>query len=130
MRVLERGGNRLGEQLRVGQDDGEQVVEIVGNATRELADRLELLRLPQLLFQRPPLGHVLRDGLEAFNRAVGATNCPPGEPHQDGLAVAPFPRHLHPVECRLLLNILCWDAGCDQHYEGTIDPFGRDDTRF
>ncbi len=39
------------EQIQAADDAGEQVVEIVGQATGELADRFHLLRLPQLLFQ-------------------------------------------------------------------------------
>src|SRR5947209_7839054 len=41
-----RRGDRPREQLRVGEDDREQVVEVVGDTARELADRLQLLRLP------------------------------------------------------------------------------------
>src|SRR2546426_476937 len=41
------------EELRVAEDGGEQVVEIVGDATRELTDGFHLLRLPELLFEMP-----------------------------------------------------------------------------
>ena len=49
-------------------DDHERVVEVVGDAAGEPADRVHLLRLaqlliaqPQLLFGAPPLGHVTDD---------------------------------------------------------------------
>ena len=41
------------QELRVAEDGGEQVVEIVGDATRELAHGFHLLRLPELLFEMP-----------------------------------------------------------------------------
>ncbi len=47
--------------LGIAQDDREQIVEVVGDAARELAHRLHLLRLPELLFGRHALGHVAAD---------------------------------------------------------------------
>ena len=43
------------QQLAVAHDHHEQVVEVVGDAAREPADRLHLLRLAQLLLEPPPL---------------------------------------------------------------------------
>ena len=64
---------------------------------RELPDRLHLLRLPQLLLQRPPLRHVFGERLEAFDAAppVGPAHRPPRQPHQDAPPVATLPHHLH-----------------------------------
>ena len=42
------------QQLAVAHDHREQVVEVVGDAAREPADRLHLLRLAQLLLEPPP----------------------------------------------------------------------------
>ncbi len=67
----------------------------MGDAARELADRLHFLGLAQLLLQRAPLRHVLRDSLEAFDRAAGAAHCAAGEPHQDLSTVPALPRDLH-----------------------------------
>ena len=51
-----RGGGQFGEQqISVAADHGEQVVEVVGHATGEATDRLELLGLAQLFH-----GHDLR----------------------------------------------------------------------
>ncbi len=67
--VLER---RIGRLVRVQQevvrhhDGGEHVVEVVRDAAGELADRLHLLRLVDLVLQRAPLGglqHVDDGGL-------------------------------------------------------------------
>ena len=44
--------------LRVAADDRQQVVEVVRDPARELADRLHLLRLAELVLEHPPLGDV------------------------------------------------------------------------
>ncbi|OFW47923.1 MAG: hypothetical protein A3J29_21025 [Acidobacteria bacterium RIFCSPLOWO2_12_FULL_67_14b] len=44
--------------LRVAQDHGQQVVEIVGHAPCQLADGIHLLRLPQLLFGLAVFGDI------------------------------------------------------------------------
>jgi len=44
------GVERLGGQLAAGDDDREQVVEVVGDAAGEAPDGLELLGLAQLIF--------------------------------------------------------------------------------
>src|SRR5205807_2171028 len=77
-----------------GEDDGEQVIEVVGDAARELADRLHLLRLAQLVLQHAPLGHVLRERLEAIDRAVAPPQRPAAQPHKDLPAVPALPRDL------------------------------------
>ena len=46
------------EQVGRAHDAHQDVVEVVRDAAGEPADRLELLRLPQLLFERAPLGDV------------------------------------------------------------------------
>ena len=48
------------DQLRVAQDDGQQVVEVVRDAAGEPADGLHLLRLAELLLQSLSLGEVER----------------------------------------------------------------------
>ena len=60
MTDLER---RISDQQLTEADDGRQhVVEIVGNAAGEPADRLQLLGLAQLLLEESLLGHVASDG--------------------------------------------------------------------
>ena len=46
------------QQVGRAHDAHQNVVEVVRDAAGEPADRLELLRLPQLLFERAPLGDV------------------------------------------------------------------------
>jgi hypothetical protein len=41
------------DEIAVAADDHEQVVEVVRDAARELADRVHLLSLPQLILARP-----------------------------------------------------------------------------
>ena len=66
---------RLGQALRdeagEAEDCRQQVVEIVGDASGQLADRLHLLRLAQLILERSPLRHVRDDAGAARRRAVG-----------------------------------------------------------
>jgi len=50
-------GKAAYRHLQIAQDHGQEVVEVVGNAAGQLPDRLDPLRLPQVLLQRfPPLG--------------------------------------------------------------------------
>ncbi len=58
----------LGRKLGIAEDRTEHVVEIVGDATGQRADRLDLLRLPQVRLEQAPgalglgaLGHVAND---------------------------------------------------------------------
>ena len=65
-------GRPAQQQLAVAVDDGQQVVEVVGHAAGQPADRLHLLRLPELLLQPPPLGDVLDDRCRADDLAAVA----------------------------------------------------------
>ena len=71
------GGGAAAQQLRLPAHDHEQVVEVVGDPTRELAERLHLLRLGQPLVGAlelelgvPSLGDVARDLRKAKQLAV------------------------------------------------------------
>ncbi len=71
--VLERRvGRPVVDQQKVGiaDDRGQHVVEVVRDAAGELADRLHLLALREILLQRALLGGVERDDVGA--RAVAA----------------------------------------------------------
>ena len=48
----------------VAEDGGQQVVEVVRDATGKVANRFHLLRLPQLLLEAMALGRLLDDHLE------------------------------------------------------------------
>ena len=54
-------GQLLVQQFQVAHDHREQVVEIVGDTSGELADGLHFLRLPELGFGLLALGDVVRD---------------------------------------------------------------------
>ena len=70
-------GRPLREQeLGVAVDDGEEVVEVVGDPAREPADRLHLLGLEELLLQADPLRQVVDVEAEA---ADGALAVPEGD---------------------------------------------------
>ena len=69
-------GEPAAQQLGVAADDHQEIVEIVGDAAGQLAERLHLLRLGELLLRPlerglrlPPLGDVARDLHEADERA-------------------------------------------------------------
>lgn len=98
VRVFERLRDRLPKQLGVGEDDGEQVVEVVRDPSRQLSNRFELLGLPQLLFERPPLRDIFRDRFEAVDRAVRAPHGASRQTHHDLTAVAPLPDDLYAVD--------------------------------
>ena len=59
--LLERGIARLvahQQEFGIADDDGEQIVEVVRHAARELAHGLHLLRLREFGLERLLLGHV------------------------------------------------------------------------
>ena len=75
-------GDGARQHLVHADDDGEDVVEVVGDAAGQLADRLHLLGLAQLLLELDALGHVAADeevlllGLRPY--------ADPGERHDAG----------------------------------------------
>ena len=58
------------QHLQTAADPGQQIVEIVCKATRQLAHRLHFLRLTELLLEQALLGHVDADA-GASSRAAG-----------------------------------------------------------
>ena len=52
----------LAQKLQISQDRHEQIVEIVSHAAGKLADHLDLLHLPQLLFGALPLLDLRENG--------------------------------------------------------------------
>ena len=58
-----------GEHLAVAEDDGQEVVEVVRDASREVADGLHLLTLPELALQPVPRRDVERHGEAARSTA-------------------------------------------------------------
>ncbi len=56
----------LQQHLGVSGDHHQQVVEVVRDAAGQPAHRIHLLRLPQLLFQLPPVGDVFRHQFQHF----------------------------------------------------------------
>ena len=80
------------EKLDVADDDGEQVVEVVGDAAGELTDGLHLLRLPERLLGLQALGHlcVTRSSRVSFRRFSSAVPArPSGGQEQLALVLAP-----------------------------------------
>ncbi len=61
---------RVAGQLGIPADRREQVVEVVGNAPRQPADTLHLLRLEQLCFELFAIGDIVRDPDHPDDRAV------------------------------------------------------------
>ena len=59
------------DQVAVAHDDGQEVVEVVGDPAGQAADGLHLLRLPQLGLEALPLGDVLQDRQRPDRRAGG-----------------------------------------------------------
>ena len=68
------------QQFKRADDPGQEIVEVVGDAARELADRLHLLRLAQRLFGLLALGDRLGNAglqrlVEVLQRLLGALAC-------------------------------------------------------
>ena len=59
------------DEARVAGNDGQQVVEVVRDAAGHPADDLHLLRLAQLRFEQPALGHVDERAHQPLGRPVG-----------------------------------------------------------
>jgi hypothetical protein len=94
-------------ELGVVDDNGEQVVEVVGNPAREAADGLHALREPEAFLGLPLRRHVAEGNSEAIDiRAPGMHRQSPAQP-------------LHAV-----LDPL-WHAGPHHSAEG-LDPAGFD----
>ena len=64
------------ERIDVGHHDHQDVVEVVGDAAGELADRFHLLRLAKLGLQRLAMGDVDHDAAQAHDLAVGVAHRP------------------------------------------------------
>src|ERR1043166_8776870 len=82
------------EEVHPAQDDGEHVVEVVGDAAREPADRLHPLGLAEPALQRAALGHVLGDHLELGGVALGVQDRPAAEVDGDEPAIPPAPAEI------------------------------------
>ena len=69
-----RSGSSVGHvvehQVAVAENRRQQVVEVVRDAAGELADRLHLLRLAQLLFELAALGDVARVDDDGADRRI------------------------------------------------------------
>ena len=74
LRHLDGRGLALGEELGVAEHAGQQVVEVVGHAGRERADRLELLLAADLVLELDLAGHVAHHGDEVHELAGGVAD--------------------------------------------------------
>ena len=93
-RVLRR--EPVQHQLAVAEDHREQVVEVVRDATREPAERLEPLRLLQLALDAPPLRDVVEDDDDVIAIVIGAGR-QPRRPHGELEVTAVGRLHRHVV---------------------------------
>ena len=99
------GGIELGHgEVREAQDRGEQVVEVVGDAGGERADRFHLLGLADLALELGALGDVARDADDADDGAGRVAQRHLGRDGADELAVGARQR---------LVNVAERDAGFD-----------------
>src|SRR6266852_9146552 len=83
----------LSAQLGPALDGANDVVEVVGDAAGQLADGFKLLHLAELLFEGPPLGHVLGDAFEASDTDRRVPRRPPAPTHQDRRTILALPLH-------------------------------------
>ena len=107
---------RRSERLAVADDHRQQVVEVVGDAAGEPADRLHLLRLPELLLERPPLGdvHGHRDQGVPF-AGIGGRHQLDRQQHGAGRVIAALQHDLDVVHVAVPLitrsiSSRCWSS--------------------
>jgi hypothetical protein len=79
---------------RKASDDGQQVVEIVRDSTRQLPDRFHLLRLTELFLESVPVRLVAHDRSHADHLAVGSADREQRERELDAIAVLTDPTDL------------------------------------
>src|SRR5262249_52580013 len=65
--------------LEMALDHDQQIVEIMGNAARQLTDRLHLLSMAQLILQLLALCHIFGKHLHVDNLAAFIANGTPSE---------------------------------------------------
>src|SRR5262245_10099781 len=80
-------GDGFGQNLDCSGDDGEDVVEVVGDAASELADRFHLLGMADSVFRRDPVGEITDEAVE--HDAVAPLQLGDGKLDLDLLTVAP-----------------------------------------
>jgi hypothetical protein len=92
-------GNRSGQHFDGADDDGKHVVEVVGHAAGELADRVHFLRLPKLTFGLARLGNIVIDEHGAPDRSRLADQGPSADDNVNTvLRVGTAHDDLHAVE--------------------------------
>src|SRR5262249_27629029 len=80
-------GDGFGQNLDRSGDDGEDVVEVVGDAASELADRFHLLGMTDPVFRSDPVGEIADEAVE--HDAVASLQLGDGKLDLDFLTVAP-----------------------------------------
>ena len=83
------GASPLEEDVAVAEDDREEVVEVVGHAAGQAADRLHLLGLAELLLQAAPVGDVGEHPEGAGEPSVGIEDGCAGNEAPTFLSVLP-----------------------------------------
>jgi len=74
------------QKVGVAQDDGQHIVEIMGNTARQPAQRLHFLRLIELRGQRLAIRSVPLDAHESEERAIHFAQVVAAEPGSEGLS--------------------------------------------
>src|SRR5208283_5593639 len=87
------------EKFRVAGDHHEQVVEVVGDATRKSSHGFHFLGLLELLLKSTPLGHIFGEQLEGFF-VVSKRNGPARNADYGSQSVFPLPFRDEAVEGR------------------------------
>ena len=75
-------GQALADQMQIARDDLQQVVEVVCDAARQLADGFHLLRLAQRIFHLQAVASLLAQGVGGLDRAPGSLQRDPADVHQ------------------------------------------------
>src|ERR1035441_587478 len=79
------------EELGTAENDGQKVIEVVRDSSRQQPHNFHLLRLTELLLQVPSFGNVFHNDFEMAEQAILTGDRPCTQANSDDLAVFTFP---------------------------------------
>ena len=88
------------QNLGVTADHGEQIIEIVSDASGKAADSFHFLRLTELVFEDAAFGNVFGDGLENVGRLNFTGDGATADANRNGGAIFSFPANLESIDAR------------------------------
>src|SRR5690349_18887829 len=85
------------EKLSIAADAHQNVIEIVGDAGRQMPNRLHFLSLTKLRLQTPTLSNIFRYDSGITNRSIDSGHCPPAQSYGGAFAIYAPPFDVLPI---------------------------------